>query len=157
MKNKLFYLLIIIITGSSLWMITSERFNDKSNGKSIDNKQIPTLSIGDKTIFIEIVKTEEQRVKGLSDRKSLPKDSGMLFIFDKPDFYNFWMKDMNFPIDIVWMDKNYKIVNVTKNLKPETYPNTVTSQTQAQYILELNTDSIEQLKLKIGDILTYKP
>ncbi len=157
MKNKLFYSLIILIFLSSLGLIISQRINDNSNGKTSSIKNnISKLEIGNKTISVEIAQTEAERTKGLSGRKNLSPDSGMLFIFDKPDFYQFWMKDMNFPLDIVWLDKNYQVVDLTENLLPSSYPATVTSLKLAQFVLEMASGSIEGLQIKVGDRLKLK-
>lgn len=155
MKNKLFYLLVIIIAIFSLWLITDKRVNNKSDGKIVDNQQLKTLKIGNKTILIEVVATEKERENGLSNRPSLPTDTGMLFVFDQPAIYHFWMKEMNFPIDIVWLDENYKVVDLSKDLKPETYPKTFSSQAPVLYVLELNAGKINELNIKIGDILMF--
>lgn len=157
MKNKIFYSLIIVIAIASLWLVVSERIDNTSDGKSLDNKQLPRLVSGNKTIFVEIVKTEVTRAQGLSGRKSLLEESGMLFVFDQPDFYYFWMKGMNFPIDIVWLDKNYQIIDITKNLPPESYPAQVTNKTPAQFVLEINGGLADKYGLKIGDKFTYQP
>lgn len=151
MKNKIFYTFITIIAISSLWMIVDKRLNNTSDGKSVDNKELSRLEIGNKTILVEVVKTEKDRAEGLSGKEILIEDTGMLFIFEKPDFYQFWMKDMNFPIDIVWLDQNYQVVDITKNLSPETYPETVSSRQPAQYVLEVNANFTNILGIKIGD------
>jgi len=69
-------------------------------------------------IAVEIADTFKQRSKGLSGRDNLNADSAMLFVFDKESYYSFWMLDMNFPIDIVWLDSEYKVVDIAKNIKP---------------------------------------
>src|SRR4051812_48326835 len=58
-----------------------------------------------KIISIEVADTPEARERGPSGRESLPQGSGVLFVFDAPATYGFWMKDMRFPIDIVWLDE----------------------------------------------------
>src|SRR3989344_8940875 len=63
----------------------------------------PKIKIGQKTIFIEIADTQEKQKKGLSGRDNLPEDSGMLFVFKEEGHHQFWMKDMNFSIDIIWI------------------------------------------------------
>ena len=153
MKNKIFYGIVIALALASLWLVVSERIDNTSDGKSVDNKQLSKLTIGNKTILVAVAKTEATRAHGLSGRQNLPENSGMLFVFDQPDFYYFWMKEMNFPLDIIWLDKNKNIVDITANLATSTYPNTVTSRLPAQYILELNAGWAEQNRLKIGDLV----
>lgn len=155
MKNKIFYGIILVVALTSLWLIIGERINNTSNGKSVDNKPLSPLKIGNRTILVEIVKTEPARAKGLSGRKALPENSGMLFVFDQPDFYHFWMKEMNFPIDIIWLDENKNIVDITANLATSTYPKTVTSRLPAKYVLELNAGWANKNGLKIGDLFNW--
>lgn len=75
-------------------------------------------TVGSKTIQVEVVSTAEDQAKGLSDRKSLNEDEGMLFDFGDYQARTFWMKDMNFSLDIIWISGG-KIVGVDKNVLPE--------------------------------------
>lgn len=95
------------------------------------------LLIGGETINLEIADTSAKQAKGLSGRASLFPDQGMLFVFPEVGFHNFWMKDMNFPIDIIWLDANYKIVSIKGNVAPESYPETFAPSAPALYVLEL--------------------
>lgn len=149
MKNKLFYSLIIIIAFLSLWSIAQERFLNESDGKKPE-KAI-NLKLGDKTIKAVVAKTESEKSQGLSGKEKITDGDGMFFPFEKEGQYYFWMQNMNFPIDIIWLDKNYTIVDLTRNLKPDSYPNSVTSQKPAQFILEINTGLIDKYQLKKGD------
>jgi len=151
MKNKLFYLIITVIVILSFWLIIGERVNNKSDRKSVDYSPFIKLKINKQTFLVKIAKTETEREQGLSNQKTLPGNEGLLFAFDKPGNYLFWMKDMNFPIDIIWLDENKKIVDITANLATSTYPNTVSSQKPALYVLEINAGLAEEYKIKIGD------
>lgn len=101
-------------------------------------------------VDLEIVKTEESRRMGLSGRISLPENSGMLFIFDRPDFYGIWMKDMNFPIDIIWLNENLEVVGLKKNVAPETFPEVFYPDNPAIYVLEINAGLAEKFGLESG-------
>jgi uncharacterized protein len=70
------------------------------------------------TIQAEVADTAAKRQLGLMFRKSLAKDRGMLFIFEHPDFYRFWMKNCRFPIDMIWLDQNKRIVYIRSNVPP---------------------------------------
>ena len=80
------------------------------------------LSLGSFSIPVTLADSPEEREQGLSGTLSLPKESGLLFLFDKPDFYGFWMKDMAYPLDIVWIDKDFKIIGISKDIAPNSYP-----------------------------------
>jgi len=110
----------------------------------------------DNTIIIsEIAETEKEQIKGLSDRKSLGEYAGMLFVFDKEDKHNIWMKDMNFSIDIAWLDKNKKIIYIMQNVSPDTYPQSFSSPTNSLYVLETNAGFFEKRNIEVGDSVNF--
>lgn len=111
----------------------------------------PQLEINNSPINIEIAQTNIQRQRGLSFRESLPQNTGMLFIFDNPSKPNFWMKDMNFSIDIIWINKNGYVIGMEENISPDTYPNKFSPQEPALYVLETNTDWASRHQINIGD------
>ena len=80
-----------------------------------------TVTIGDTTVIVEIADTDAAREQGLSDRASLQDGHGMLFVFDKPGHDGFWMKDINFSLDMIFADASGKIVTVDHDLSPDTY------------------------------------
>lgn len=89
------------------------------------------------TYRVTIADTEEERAQGLSGVVSLKADEGMLFMFPKADYYGFWMKDMHFPLDFVWIDSSWHIVGTTKNVSPSSYPSSFYPPRPAQYVLEI--------------------
>jgi len=106
---------------------------------------------------IEFAQTMAQQAKGLSGRTSLCSNCGMLFVFSYEGIFPFWMKGTLFPLDMIWLDKNGKIVHheqATELNSLKIYKNS----TPAKYVLELNLGDFEKLKLKIGDeILNNNP
>jgi uncharacterized membrane protein (UPF0127 family) len=70
------------------------------------------------TIQAEVADTGEKRERGLMFRESLGQDRGMLFIFDRPDVYRFWMKNCRIALDMIWLDQNKRIVSLTSNAPP---------------------------------------
>ncbi|MCX8009506.1 MAG: DUF192 domain-containing protein, partial [Patescibacteria group bacterium] len=86
---------------------------------------------------MELFDTQEKRTRGLSGRDFLPENKGMLFIFEKPDYYTFWMKEMKFPLDFIWI-RGDEIVEITENVKPEDYqpPKFFTSKEKVDKVLE---------------------
>jgi uncharacterized membrane protein (UPF0127 family) len=111
--------------------------------------------VGGKTFVVLVADTEYLQEKGLSGQESLPLDHGMLFIFQKPNNYGFWMKEMKFPIDIVWFDQNFKIIYIEKSLSPETYPKIFYPNGQAMYVLEISAGQSQKLGLQIGDTAQF--
>jgi uncharacterized membrane protein (UPF0127 family) len=86
---------------------------------------------------VQVADTGPARTLGLSNRTFLAEGTGLLFIFEKDGYYPFWMKDMNFPIDIIWIDTQKQIVHIAQNVSPDTYPSTFASKELARYVLEI--------------------
>ena len=95
------------------------------------------MTIGDATVRAEVANTEERKRMGLSGRMSLDEDAGMLFVFDRPDYYAFWMPDMYISLDIIWFDSSLRIISITEDVVPESYPETFMPEAPAQYVLEV--------------------
>lgn len=110
--------------------------------------------IGKTIVIAEIADTPQQQQQGLSDRAELSKGTGMLFVFKKPDYYAFWMKDMKFPIDIIWIDADWSVVDITERLMPESYPSTVRPEIAAQYVLEVPAGFSDAHYIEIGEKVT---
>ncbi|MEK7584928.1 MAG: DUF192 domain-containing protein [Patescibacteria group bacterium] len=104
---------------------------------------------------LELADTDTTRTKGLSGRASLPSDTGLLFVFDRAGTYGFWMKEMNFPIDIVWINEAKQVVGITKNLTPESYPQVFYPPEPIKSALEINAGAAEKLGIKKGDQLSW--
>jgi uncharacterized membrane protein (UPF0127 family) len=114
-----------------------------------------TIKIGDNYINAEVPENAQKKETGLSGRACIGPDQGMLFVFSKPDKYDFWMKDMKFPIDIVWLNENKMVIDVTPELSPSTYPKTFTSKDLSKYVLELQAGRAQQLNIGEGTQLQF--
>lgn len=106
-------------------------------------------------VYAEVADTLPARERGLSGRNGLGADEGLLFVFDKPGRYGFWMKDMLFPIDIIWISENGIVVHIEQNISPETYfknkpPQTFINQVDAKYVLELAAHQAEKYGVYLG-------
>jgi len=113
-----------------------------------------TVKIEDTKIRAEIADTLLKRTKGLMFRKTLPENDGMLFIFDNEDYYSFWMMSMSFPIDIIWVNKERKVVDITKDAKPcKLNCSIYKPKEKAMYVLEVNANFTEEHGIKIGSVL----
>ena len=106
-------------------------------------------------IRVEIVKTAKEMEKGLGGRTCIGANQGMLFIFDQSDFYPFWMKDMKFPIDIVWLDSEKKVVYIKSDISPTSYPQTFVGTEPARFVLELQAGRALGLGLQPGSQVQF--
>jgi uncharacterized membrane protein (UPF0127 family) len=113
----------------------------------------PTIVLAGHKYLVEIADTNKEREKGLSGHKPLKDNEGMLFIFPQEDNYGFWMKDMLFPIDIVWINKNLQVVHIERNVATSTYPNVFTPESLSMYVLELQSGESQKIDLKVGDTI----
>jgi hypothetical protein len=127
----------------------------KNEGAKVESPQVKysQIKIGSQEIKAEVVDNEETRIKGLSGRDSLSNNEGMLFVFEKPDIYPFWMKDMKFAIDIIWI-KDKRIVDIVKDAQPPTVDGktiTYTPRAEADLVLETVAGFCTENNVKIGD------
>jgi len=111
------------------------------------------LNLPEKTISLIVVDSNPERERGLSGREKLADDSAMLFVFDAVDDHTFWMKEMKFPIDIIWLDETFKVVHIESDVSPATYPEIFSSPEKSRYVLETNAHFSRENNIKIGDIL----
>lgn len=115
-----------------------------------------SVIMGRTTFKMEVADTRYLQEKGLSHHKPLEINQGMIFIFSKPDKHGFWMKDMDFPIDIIWVGSDFKIKHIEKWLMPESYPKVYYPEENALYVIEVNAGVSDYLGIKIGDSVVFK-
>lgn len=109
------------------------------------------VHIGDAVFSAQVAKTDEQRTKGLSGKPSLANDEAILFVYDTDGKWPVWMKEMRFPIDIVWLDKDKKVVHIVKNAPPESYPyESFAPMENARYVVELAAGTVAKKAIEIG-------
>lgn len=135
--------LVVLVLGGLIWTVR------------YFSPDIPSeLQIKGHTITLEIADSADERRRGLSGRASLDPDTGMLFVFRRPGYYSFWMPDMYFPIDIVWMDRYFFVVDIEKNVPPDSYPKIFQTSKEAQYVLELNAGKTDAFEIREGSMFT---
>jgi hypothetical protein len=113
------------------------------------------IPIAGTTIAVDIARTREEAQKGLSGRPKLLERTGMLFIFDHADRYGFWMSDMHFAIDIVWIDTDWRIIEISPSIIPESYPTVFTPPSPVRYVLEVPAGSAWRYDWKVGDKVEF--
>jgi uncharacterized protein len=118
---------------------------------------------GGLVVHAELARTPQERVAGLGNRDSLAKDAGMLFVFPSAQQPTFWMKDMRFPLDFVWISAEKRVVQVTENVPPPA-SGTPDSALQiyapagpVQFVLEVNAGAVARGGVQVGDIVSFQP
>ncbi len=129
---------------------------------NLGSKYKEEIKINENKFLVEKAEGREKTSLGLSGIKSMCNECGMLFIFEEESNYAFWMKDMNYDLDIIFIDNNKKIVNIFSNVKKEGYnkvePNKsekIRNTEKAKYVLELNAGVTESKNIKAGDVITF--
>ena len=141
----------------SLCIIQLFTFNQSFAEEIVYAHAIVTTSRGEE-IPVEIADTLKKRNLGLVNRASLKKSWGMLFVFEKKKQHRFWMKDMQFPLDIIWLD-NHRIVHVIHNAKPSNSRDeteVMTSPVPVNFVLEIAAGRAAKLRLKTGQRMKLK-
>lgn len=119
-------------------------------------KAIKQVCLKDVCVQVEIADTDSQRQRGLMFREGLSDNQGMLFIFEKEEKHNFWMKNMQFPLDIIWIDKDNKIVDIKTNVSPcKDYCESLIPQSEAMYVLEVSAGFVEKQTIIVGDKVNF--
>ena len=145
MANKKRILIVMAVIFAIISIIATKMFSNKVKQTSA------RVCFEQKCFQAEIANDEAVRQKGLMDRTSLEQDKGMLFVFDKEDKHSFWMKNTKIPLDVIWMDKEGKIVDI-QTLTPcasDSCPSFV-PESNAQFVLEINAGLSKESNLKIG-------
>lgn len=149
---RLFFLFLIIFSGC----IALNETIKPIKAKDFTNSQF--LCFESNCFSFEKAVTKKEQAKGLMFKKSMPLLHGMLFIFKKEKIPVFWMKNMEFSIDIIWLDKNLEVKDVSKNLKPCKTVNcpTYSPKQKVLYAFEVNAGTTNKLGIKPGSKVVFK-
>ena len=127
----------------------------------VQTKESTQVTVKDLVIKVKIADEPKEQQTGLADNSSLALDEGMMFVFDQSKRNTFWMKDMKFAIDIIWIDDQKKIVDIAPNVPPE--PNKGEKEltrykpkSDAKYVLEINAGLSSLHNLQIGDQVSFE-
>lgn len=114
-----------------------------------------TIRMAGHAFIAEVADTNELRQQGLSGRLSLGDNQAMVFVFPSDGQNLFWMKDMHFAIDMIWLDAKKKIVYMAKDAAPESYPKTFGPVIPTRYVIEVQAGIADKLGLEIGDSVSF--
>lgn len=150
--NKIIIAFIIIL------LIFSAVILFQINHTSLPKEKV---AIDNHTFSVDIATTSAEQQQGLSGRQSLPQNQGMLFIFKTSNRYPFWMKDMKFPLDMIFINNN-KIVDIFNNVPvPKTTDTSklpiYTPKAAANQVLEINSGQAKAYGFKNGDTVKVTP
>jgi uncharacterized protein len=117
------------------------------------------VELGGERFMVEVASDDRSRMRGLMFRDELPRDHGMLFVFEQELPLAFWMKNTRIPLDILYFDGQRRLVSVSANAPPCTTPYCpqYPSTGPARYVLELNAGLADELGLATGAVLRILP
>lgn len=147
MKKVLAFLSIVILLGIAYYV-----YQSLAGPRLFKDLERRRISIGGRKYALYIADTEQRRLMGLSGINDMPFNQGMLFIFENPDTYGFWMKDMNFPLDFVYI-KDSKVIELKENIAPGTFPQIFYPLAPIDAVVEFHAGQIQQSDVHIGDIV----
>ncbi|OGM97057.1 MAG: hypothetical protein A3B86_02905 [Candidatus Yanofskybacteria bacterium RIFCSPHIGHO2_02_FULL_38_22b] len=151
-------ILVTVIIAIFLLVIASFYFfkNEKPTSEyPITRLEQKIIYINGRPLKVEIADEPHEQSRGLSGREFLKANEGMLFVFSQSDKHSFWMKDMKFPLDIIWIDEKKTMVDMAKNLSPEIFPATFSPSSPVKYVLEINAGWSDRHNIKVGDTISF--
>lgn len=157
-KIIIFYIALTILIGITAFIRTGKT---NLNFINLVKSKSPSLTINNKKFNLKIAKTDEERLIGLSKTNKLKQDEGMLFVFPEKDYYGFWMKNMKFPIDIIFIS-DQTIVDVYEKLQIPKDPDSSLGlpvykpKEKANYILEINSGVAAKYQIKPGEKVIFQ-
>jgi uncharacterized membrane protein (UPF0127 family) len=118
---------------------------------------IPLTLPSGKVLQVELMASDAERAMGVMYRSSLPQDRGLLFVFGRSDFHSFWMKNCRFPIDMVWLDEEKRVVHLAEAVPPcRSDPCPVYEPLRrARYVLEMNAGQARREKAVVGASVSF--
>lgn len=148
---------LILIAAGILILVVAAYFLTRSQDSNLLLYQTEKiqLSIKDTYLSVEVSDSLSEQAQGLSGRQTLASGEGMLFVYERPTVPSFWMKDMKFSIDIIWIGKDRRVAEITANITPETYPQAFQPSNPVQYVLEVTAGFAERHSLKVGDAVYW--
>lgn len=141
-----------LISVISLFLCTAIVFCVHANGsdKPLSELEIRTSSGTKHRLLVELATTEEEKNRGLMFRQSMPKNQGMLFLYDSPAILHMWMQNTYIPLDMLFINEQSMIVHIAKNTQPLSLE-VISSTKPAIAVLELNAGVTEELSIQKGD------
>ncbi len=172
MNTQLKILLYILLVAGLLYYVqnkyqlfeisfdnTKEAKKEEVSEKESKRQGIEILNSEGRRIYVEVeaADTEQLRSQGLSGREELGDYQGMLFLFDEKGTYSFWMKDMNFPLDLIYIDETYYIVDIIENKQPCTQEecNSFVPSAPFKYVLEVKGGFCDVNRVDIGNAIIF--
>jgi hypothetical protein len=148
-QNKIFLVFLLIFV-----LLTF--YNILSSIKYLQLDKYNNLGkIGTEYFIFDEADTPGTQELGLSFRERMCNRCGMIFEFKESGNFAFWMKDMRYDLDMIYVDEHKKVVEILRGFKKESYPAVYQNENPSKYVIELNSGAVDGYGIKIGDVLDY--
>ena len=160
--------IITSIVGVSLLILSNSSANRTDSNNFLNGISIPSdrylkaavsmHGFNGFKLIADLAVTQDQQIKGLAIRNDINEREGMLFIFQHPSRQSFWMKDMKFPIDIIWLNANRSVVYIVSNLEPcpiRGYCPGYLPNSDSLYVLETSAGFSERHNVRVGTQINF--
>jgi uncharacterized protein len=161
----IFVAAIASIAGISLFILGNSTASHTESPNFLDGISIPSdrylkaaVSVNGFKLIADLALTQDQQIKGLAIREHVDESQGMLFVFQHPARQSFWMKDMKFPIDIIWLDANRSVVYIVPDLEPCPIRGECPSylpDMDSLYVLETSAGFSERHNVRVGTHIDF--
>lgn len=147
------HFLIAVVLVAAPMVYTQAQTQAQTPEATLEQLEIVTAS-GTHRFSVEVMRTDEQRARGLMHRRFMPEDRGMLFDFKREEPVSMWMKNTYLSLDMVFIDKTGRVVNVAENTEPLS-ERIIPSAAPVLAVLEVNAGTARRIGLKAGDHLRH--
>ena len=134
--------IVLLCVAGGAYVVLSQRDSRES---------VASVASEEESFVFERADTEVARVQGLSGRKEVPSNYGLLFVFPTADMYGFWMKDMYVSIDIAWLSEEGVVLAIDENVSPDTFPQAFYPPRPVRYVLETRAGEMKRQGWGVGD------
>ena len=152
-KSAIIILVALVLLFAGMIMLANKGAKNANLAK--EDQKHAIINIAGKHLVASVADSKASRTKGLSSVHSIGPNEGKLFVFDEEGYHEFWMKDMNFSLDIIWINDLGTVVEIQENVSPESYPNSFKPMAPASKTLEVNAGYVAQNGIKIGDQMIW--
>lgn len=145
--TKALLLLLVLLFAS---FVAFSLYNEKNNSLSVSH-----LNFADKKFSVILADSPIERSRGLSGRDALSHDQAMLFVFPEEGEHPFWMKDMNFSIDIFWFNDEKELIFMKQNAQAKDFPKSYGHGYNARFVLETVSGFADQKNIQLGEKMHF--
>lgn len=149
-------LIFLLVLAGFVWMLMFNVVSTKDfsiGGDTLKFEEEVRFDNG-AVLRLALADDEIERELGLSHTSRPARNNGMLFVFDLDGRHGIWMKDMNYELDVIWVNRLGKVVHIEEFLRPESYPTIFRPRENSRYVIEVPTGFVDRADIQVGQFVT---